>query len=1400
MKKITNYLCLVFSFVLLGYICEAQMMTVSLDNTTDFVSSGCYADINIEVNGGTPPYDYEVYEEGGEFAYFDYQVYDAYNEDNFYNHSIFFWGNTGDIRIFYVEVRDADGNIAEAQHTITFQNDLGTTEFLEPMLGEEDFVSGWRDIFPSWGSSPLSNYITSGGISACCVETHISGTLALSGSISLGISSGDLLPAEISGEVGIGGEISTSIGFPVPPPDPIQQGHCNIPQYEVTYRYYQKVRETVSCNGLIEREVIQDYINLPIDYRLGYRLKTNSVMSPCGGFQDRLHIKQPTKKNPSGGAVKIELKEEYKNSKLTYSWRGPKRFRSNQKDLFSLSSGVYCVTISDGCCEEEICIGIEDPILLCPLTYETNIVKPSCNGVSNGSLSIIPTTGTPPYQYLWSTGDETSSVNNLEAGSYNVVFADAIGCIRNAVFELTNDVEIAITGAVTESCVGMGNGTISVNVSGGLPPYSFEWNNGSDDQSIQNLSVGTYCVEVKDANGCTQSECFVVGQNVFEEVPLDVQYSCSNQKGSISIVEPNALYTYEWSNGLTGTSIDELESGEYCVFVTNNLGCTYEQCVYIFEMPATEFSAIVSPPNPGESNGSIDVTIHSGIPPFAFDWLTADNVDTEDLENIGSGLHTLIITDGAGCQVGDIFNVGVSNFQIEVADKITTCGEDPDHGCTGAISIEPQGGEAPYSYAWTGPDGFTSTSQNISELCNTGDYTVVVTDAAGVERTRTISLCCCFQTRPDYTGISCEYSLVTFSSTQVVSPSAIGADDGYINLSFYEEEVVVIWSGPDGFEAFTPNINNLKPGTYTVTVKNYCSSRTVSFTLDDCYDEEIEYTSVVTHVDSNTGVTDNGSIVLTPTIDYLDYTYSWIGPDGFTATTPTITDLKPGLYRVNILVGCAERDAAFFIVDCESNIPSIDFIPSKVCTGLHGSKGSVEVVNITGPSDSYTYAWTGPGGFTANTKSINNLEVGGQYCLTVKTAFGCVTTKCVTVEEYMVTITTTQNSNGCDVNQYVCNGDILYTDEGLPPINVPHTTDCTWLSSVCANNTNIIIEEYAQYIPPVSVEDPSNCLVTWLACANDPSTLIEGSNLESTPVIDVNFNTCTLYEYCPNGFTLLNTYYGDYDVKPEETTPPFDASYDQVLSNCSQTQTCIFNIDGQITVYEGENITFGPLIIGGAEQGNCSQGLCTYSFYCESSQTPYFTGCFQCGLNGANLSNFNISNCGLTAEEIFILKVDRGLLKKDAKLLVKSPYQPKRAKFVHYTTIGYKECKGEPYKKLETCIKKAIEEASPRGTRSEARNTSVTDGVDFDKDIVKVYPNPFTNIVSVELNLQEDSDISIDVFNLLGQVVYNKKQTLPNGKQLLELELDEDLGNGIYQIKITNGKDILHTEKLIKTN
>ncbi|HHH53829.1 MAG TPA: T9SS type A sorting domain-containing protein, partial [Bacteroidetes bacterium] len=150
-----------------------------------------------------------------------------------------------------------------------------------------------------------------------------------------------------------------------------------------------------------------------------------------------------------------------------------------------------------------------------PLSYSENIVNVSCNGESDGSISIVGSGGVGELSIVWTGPNGFASsdfeISGLSAGNYSMTMVDEGNHSIAGDFTITEPDPISVQSSITNETSTTNDGSIDLTVTGGTPPYTFSWSNGSTEEDPKDLTKGEYTVTITDANGCTYTETFSVG-------------------------------------------------------------------------------------------------------------------------------------------------------------------------------------------------------------------------------------------------------------------------------------------------------------------------------------------------------------------------------------------------------------------------------------------------------------------------------------------------------------------------------------------------------------------------------------------------------------------------------------------------------------------------------------------------------------------------------------------------------------------------------------------------------------------------------------------------------------------------------------------------------------------------
>ncbi|MAQ31557.1 MAG: hypothetical protein CMD26_02340 [Flavobacteriales bacterium] len=352
----------------------------------------------------------------------------------------------------------------------------------------------------------------------------------------------------------------------------------------------------------------------------------------------------------------------------------------------NLEPGTYYVNITEQnsfCISEQLEFILYEPSQVNSSYINTNV---ECNGENDGLIEIEINGGTPPYNTILGDqengetideqGGNTIIFSNLVAGNYYYTPTDVNGCLTESneiFFTITEPSELDLSedeiGGVT--CLDAANGFIQITMSGGTPPYSYEWSNNSgffaQTEDIANLNGGTYDLSVLDDNNCNYLTSLEITEN--EGIIIDPLLSeCISNNGEITISTTGGTppYIYELFNLSNNNSeainnngyFNNLIEGDYLIEITDELGCLEEVSINLNAAPIADFN-IDFDEFYLSNNPTVFTDFSNDINIDTWTWNFGDgntltqyeNQETSHLyTNPGTYYVTLTVVDSYGCQ------------------------------------------------------------------------------------------------------------------------------------------------------------------------------------------------------------------------------------------------------------------------------------------------------------------------------------------------------------------------------------------------------------------------------------------------------------------------------------------------------------------------------------------------------------------------------------------------------------------------------------------------------------------------------------------------------------------------------------------------------------------------------
>lgn len=615
-------------------------------------------------------------------------------------------------------------------------------------------------------------------------------------------------------------------------------------------------------------------------------------------------------------------------------------------------------------------------------TWSEPIISPA-GSVTGASAEASPQTNIS--QLLVNTTTSPSTIT--------YVVTPISGLCAGADFNITVTVNPSINANVTATditCYGADNGAVNTNIVGGIPftsefPYIIEWAgpNGytSSADDISGLAPGVYTLTITDAGGCPFT-------------------------GSYTIVEPPLI--------------------QIAVDLEKDITCN------------------------GDANGEIQVALTGGTGIYTYSW-TKNNVffsTAEDLSGLSPGDYELTVTDSNNCgpftMLFEITEPPVLTVSLVSQVNVLCYGEFTGAAViaiTGGTPLETTPGIFSYNFLWTGPNGFTSTSQNLAAI-TAGQYDLSVTDGHGCVKNLSVII-----TQPNEIVITAATTAIT----------CYGANNASITLT--------VSGGAGPYQAAWNNLatgffqDNLAAGDYIITITDATACIkiiTVNIPEAPVFDVNPTVENISCH-----GAHD-GSINLNFVGGIAPVVLTW--SDGSTSGTVR-NNLGPGAYTVTIVdAKPCTIIRTFTIVEPQEIILTGNITHALDCN--NANSGAINLL-VAGGTPPFDYSWS-------NGTTGEDLQVipAGNYMVTVTDANGCIKTAQYTVTSPLPIVidVETQTDFNCD-SHYVDQTFIAHVSGGIPPYQID------WSSGTASGADNEIMNTTTNGTVLITVTDSNGCSV-----------------------------------------------------------------------------------------------------------------------------------------------------------------------------------------------------------------------------------------------------------------------------------------------------------------------------------
>lgn len=599
--------------------------------------------------------------------------------------------------------------------------------------------------------------------------------------------------------------------------------------------------------------------------------------------------------------------------------------------------------------------------------YEVNVIT---NGVEGGWTG--PVNGLSYQVEGLSLNDNVELQVRVAPGAVAINCEAPLGssaCVYDACF-LTID-----TGSISDvSCFNYTDGEVQIAVDKGIAPfsYSIDGNPSQANSTFGQLAVGTYTVIVVDAQLCSDTLSFDIGNAAPFTVALSQDETIDCYEGltgeiSAAVNGGAGAIQYFWNESpiADNASLINLGAGEYRVQAIDEAACVASDTLSLLEPDSLAIDlTLTSISCSGENDGVVEAVVTGGTGTYNYQW--TDNSSANSITGLGAGNYCVTVTDANGCEkiACTTLEAPVPIFVDTTFTTLVSC----FGGSNGSATVMASGGTGELSYAWN--DSLSQISSQAVFL-RAGVYETIISDEAGCAITANVQV---------------EEPTPLMVTTKITDALCFDGKDG---TALAEPQG---GTGPYSFAWETGVFDSLniglESGSYAVTVTDNNGCQTDA--LATVGQPATGISTVLTQTFMGCfGTSSNAVMAAASGGSNPVFTYAW--NDAQQQTTPTATNLDSTVYFVTVTDGngCTSEDNIKLRDLNPIQVNIIDSPPS--CAGF--SDGEMGINQITGGAgegiiDNYSIRWSN----NATNLTIQGLLGGREYQVSITDNQGCVGT------------------------------------------------------------------------------------------------------------------------------------------------------------------------------------------------------------------------------------------------------------------------------------------------------------------------------------------------------------------------------------------------------------------------
>ncbi|MBO7652239.1 MAG: gliding motility-associated C-terminal domain-containing protein, partial [Bacteroidales bacterium] len=750
----------------------------------------------------------------------------------------------------------------------------------------------------------------------------------------------------------------------------------------------------------------------------------------------------------------------------------------NGVSVTDLAGGNYTVLVTDSNeCPGTAQVTIED--IGGTVSFTLTAHKLRCNGDASGSIDVENITGRSPYSIVWTStvanGTENDvmtspyEISDLPAGNYTIIVTDADECSSTLTTTVEEPALLVASASLVSSVMCFGDKfDITVSAEGGSladgNEYSYHWINDVDVQSQTALEdFGLYSVTVTDDNGC------IATSSVNVEEPSQVQITisasdilCNGQTSTVTVTGNGGTGVYSG----TGT-FENVNAGSHTYTIADENGCSASDDITITEPDelGVNFNNIVA--QTCETLGSVELSISNaqGNTTYSWDGGNASAYTSATTEHLGSGSHTVSVTDGNGCTATatvDIPNNSGMTLSPNPSQPARCFGEN-----SGSIMIDFVNGTSPYIIMWNGNLINETNDYHYFDNLTAGTYDVSVTDANGCSGNTSVEI-----GQPDdfVATASITSTINCHNDAFDISVSVQGGNGGYTYM----------W---DGSVAGQSQSGLTEYRTYNVIVTD-AEGCTATSSVTPENPQGIAITSIVADAIQCHGGTTVVNAYAGGGSGTLNYTWA---TEGVPAVNSQQITAPAGTYSLTVTDGNGCWISTTYVVDNPNEISiEIASTTEQYCTTL----GEVQLT-VGGGTGNLSYTWDGNTINPVVGGSIVSQLSAGTHTLTVTDGNGCTATLPVAID-YGAEMSVTASQPDSVRCFGETNGEFTISmDDGLAPYTIVWNNGTITEYSNVHTFANLPAGTYG-----ITVTDAHNCMEMISVEVGGPERLMALSSAE----------------------------------------------------------------------------------------------------------------------------------------------------------------------------------------------------------------------------------------------------------------------------------------------------------------